>query len=961
MLALNPSLKVIVHIGYLLAVVFIPVSWGYGQSNTHLEDCDLLPYIDSQLVHFNPDTTLPTLLSAIETHCDSEPNCMIEHYKKLSYKLERKSLLYAAIYVEGEIIKQAKKIDDKKSEAFAYLNLSRFNDAKGFSKLASINLDQAIEASKECDCYQTYIQASFYKFKKLILQGEMEPSDSIFLELLQLAEEKKDTNTILWSRRNLAYYYIQVNEYDNASGQLSILESYLRNGILDSTNYLERMRIPYARGMIALARQNFDDAETYFQESEYLAKQAPDYWIQASSLLHLARITKQQGHYNEYLKHLDQVLEIAIERDLLDILISAYAEKAAYLEETGDYQGAIECLKNSKAYEDDWKSRQSDFDAENLLLLKEKEKLEAEKESQSLALSIEKQQSNLLRWAIVIAVLLLALLGWAYFQRTKGMKKIADQKNTIERQAEKLKTLDQAKSRFFANISHEFRTPLTLIMGPLAQLLKSDNLTQQQKKQLKRVTQNSGKLMDMVNQILDLRKLESGTLSLNPEPTDIGHLFSSLAAQFESLAFQNDVQFTFENQVPPGTRVQLDREVFRQILFNLLSNAIKFTGKGQTVNASIALKNDNIQLEVRDTGRGIHPDDIPHLFNRYFQTKDGTSAAEGGTGIGLSLCHEYAKLMGGDIGVESTQGKGTVFSVWFPVVYANGSMASTTPLPVGLEQELTNTESTVPMQDAKPPRPASRPGSHKLLIVEDSPDLRKYIRELLEEQYEVLEARNGKEALKKLSEHSDIHLILSDLMMPEMDGYELLKRIKEDQELFKLPFIMLTARADSDSRLNALRVGVDDYLTKPFEEAELLARIKNLLKNYQARTKASASTEAATEENAEMISIVDREWLQDFEAYILDHLSSDALSVPELAAHFAMSESTLRRRLQQLTGLSTKQYLQEVRLNRARQLFEMRTHKTVSEVAKEVGYTQLRSFSRIFKERFGKTPSSYLF
>jgi YesN/AraC family two-component response regulator len=392
-----------------------------------------------------------------------------------------------------------------------------------------------------------------------------------------------------------------------------------------------------------------------------------------------------------------------------------------------------------------------------------------------------------------------------------------------------------------------------------------------------------------------------------------------------------------------------------------LSNAIKFTGKGQTVNASIALKNDNIQLEVRDTGRGIHPDDIPHLFNRYFQTKDGTSAAEGGTGIGLSLCHEYAKLMGGDIGVESTQGKGTVFSVWFPVVYANGSMASTTPLPVGLEQELTNTESTVPMQDAKPPRPASRPGSHKLLIVEDSPDLRKYIRELLEEQYEVLEARNGKEALKKLSEHSDIHLILSDLMMPEMDGYELLKRIKEDQELFNLPFIMLTARADSDSRLNALRVGVDDYLTKPFEEAELLARIKNLLKNYQARTKASASTEAATEENVEMISIVDREWLQDFEAYILDNLSSEALSVPELAAHFAMSESTLRRRLQQLTGLSTKQYLQEVRLNKARQLFEMRTHKTVSEVAKAVGYTQLRSFSRIFKERFGKTPSSYLF
>lgn len=372
------------------------------------------------------------------------------------------------------------------------------------------------------------------------------------------------------------------------------------------------------------------------------------------------------------------------------------------------------------------------------------------------------------------------------------------------------------------------------------------------------------------------------------------------------------------------------------------------------------MKDDNIQLEVRDTGRGIHPDDIPHLFNRYFQTKDGTSAAEGGTGIGLSLCHEYAKLMGGDIGVESTQGKGTVFSVWFPVVYANSSMTSATPPPADLEQKLTPIESPAHIQDAQPGKISSRQGFHKILLVEDDHELRQYIRELLEEQYVVIEARNGKEALKKLSEHSDIHLILSDLMMPEMDGYELLKRIKEDEELFNLPFIMLTARADSNSRLNALRVGVDDYLTKPFEEPELLARIKNLLKNYQVRKKASASTEATTEENAERISVEDREWLQDFEAYILDHLSSDMLSIPQLAAHFAMSESTLRRRLQQLTGLSPKQYLREVRLNKARQLLEQGTYKTVSEVANQVGYSNLRTFSRIFKERFGKSPSKHL-
>ncbi len=955
---LNPAKTKLLRL--VCAVIWISAFFPKGncQPDVPLQEKDVLSFIDSQLVHFNSSTTLPSLLSAIETHCDSEPGCLIGYYKKLSYKLERKFSLYAAIYVEGEIIKQAQKLGDKSAEAEAYYNLSRFNGAKGYYKLAAINRDQAIEAAKESDCYKIYIQSSFIKYQDLLLRGEMSSFDSLFPELLRIAEEKKDSSTQYWLRRNLVYYYIDVNDYDRASDQIAILENYLRNDALDSSNYLERMRIPFARGKIALAKQQYATAEAYFKEAENLSGKAPDYWVQASSLFQLAAIAKQLGHNREYLKYLNQVLDIANERELLDHLIRAYAEKAAYLEETGDYKGAIGCLKNSKAYEDDWKARQADFDAENLLLLKEKQKLEAEKESQSLALSIEKQQTRMLRWATVIAVLLLAFLGWSYYQRTKTMKKIADQKNTIELQAEELKTLDKAKSRFFANISHEFRTPLTLILGSVAKLRSNENLTSEQENQLRRLSKSSDHLLGMVNQILDLRKLESGKLVVKAEPTRIATFYYSLAAQFESLAGQNSIGYSYTSSIPSETWLQLDREIFRVILHNLLGNAFKFTEGGQIVESALTLKNNQLHLTIKDRGRGIHPDDIPSLFDLYFQSKDGTSATEGGTGIGLSLCHEYARLLGGDITVESALGKGTEFSVWFPVEFAEATEGEFELEPGAASFAEQGTRAAIKTIDRNPPNPNST--AQKVLLVEDNPDLRKYIHELLRKSFRVVEARNGKEALEKLNETQDISLVISDLMMPVMDGQELLKRIKNDPKYYRLPFIMLTARADSDTRLSALRFGVDDYLTKPFEEAELLARVTNLLRNYHRRMEESEKDTQAASMPEQQILSKDREWLAVFEKYILDNIANELLNIADLADRFNMSESSLLRQLKRLTGLSPKQYLMEVRLNKARQLLDQNAFKTVSEVANQVGYSNLRTFSRVFKERFGKPPSSHL-
>lgn len=787
----------------------------------------------------------------------------------------------------------------------------------------------------------------------------MEPSDSVFLALINIAEEKNDNSTQIWARRNLAYYYMEVKEFDKALGQIDILESYLRNGTLDSSDYLERMRIPYAKGVIAISNQQLDVAESNFKETKALAAKAPDYWVQASSLLNLANISRSLGRNNDYLNYLNQVLDISNERNLLDILIDAYAKKAAYLQEIGDYKEAIECLKNSKTFEDDWNARKADFNAENFLLLKEKEQLAAEKVNQELALEVQKQHSKIFVAGMIASLIIAFLLLLGFVQRSRGMKKISAQKTTIEKQKEQLQNLDKAKSRFFSNISHEFRTPLTLISGPVAQLINSPNLSEQQKSKLDLMYQNARKLSELINKVLDLRKLESGNLQLNPEPVNLTNYYNSLAAQFESLSHQNGTEYSYDCKVPENSWVLLDKEIFRQILFNLLSNAFKFTGHKDAIKSKLTLEEGTLRLSVKDTGRGIHPEDIPHLFDRYFQTSKNNSLAEGGTGLGLSLCHEYAQLLGGDIVVESTVGKGTSFHVWFPVELAKAlenidekEVIPEVQVSKGNITEITSKRPIVP--DHEPARDEAC-----ILIVEDNDDLRNYIKEMLHDHYLVVSASNGKEALEKLADFRGIQLVISDLMMPVMDGFQLLKKIKSSDDYKHIPAIILTARAEMRDKLIALRIGVDDYLTKPFEEEELLVRIENLLRNSEVRNQEKVE-ELEAENTLPQQSNLDQQWMEECEAFIRSHLADELFSVQTLQSEFNMSESTLLRQLRKLTGLTPSKYILELRLDTARDLIENKRTKTIIELAAKVGYTNSKSFSRSFKNRFGKLPSDYL-
>lgn len=541
-------------------------------------------------------------------------------------------------------------------------------------------------------------------------------------------------------------------------------------------------------------------------------------------------------------------------------------------------------------------------------------------------------------------------------QRARLEKTVQDRTATIEQQKEELKSLDELKSRFFANVSHELRTPLTLILGPLNRIIKSgEKRAPKEAELLQFMHRNSQHLLKLVNEILDLSKLEKGKLEIDWEPVNLGEFLKLITDQFSAYAESKGIDFHQENHVDAGLSLLLDRTKVEKIIFNFISNALKFTPSGGRVSLITREEEESILVKVEDTGSGIAPEDLPYVFDRFFQTQQKNKAPQGGTGIGLSLARELAELLGGSVGVTSELGQGSSFWVRFPKeIFADK------PQPIEVEAPLTFAKKEQEKAVAKPATQAP-----KILLVEDNVELRQYLQTILEEDYHCQTAENGQLAwdfLKQAARGELPDLIISDVMMPVMDGIELVEKIKADDLLCQIPVIMLTARADIQVKIHSLRTGVDDYITKPFHEEELLVRIANLLKNYAGRQAALNADQEQQMEAADVpaISQEDRNWLQDFESYIQQNVANDLVTVPYLAEQFAMSESTLRRQLNRLTGLSPKQYLQEVRLDSARQLLENRAFRTVAQVASRAGFANQRTFTRNYKERFGKNPSEYI-
>ena len=551
-------------------------------------------------------------------------------------------------------------------------------------------------------------------------------------------------------------------------------------------------------------------------------------------------------------------------------------------------------------------------------------------------------------------------------QRTQEIHRQKDEieqdKEIIGQQAAKLQELDKVKSRFFANISHELRTPLTLILGYIGNILnkKQETISEETRSGLSISEQNARQLLTLTEEILDLSKLEAGQLKVREKPLAFYPFISRLCDAYRSFVNQKNIRFSLDFRLAQDIVLQVDENKFDKIINNLLSNATKFTNPGGSIQLEVTTVETAgqtkavscFQVKVSDTGGGIHPDDLPHIFERFYQSEQADAPSEGGTGIGLSLAKELAGLVNGDLSAESTPGKGSTFTFRFSAKTA-ASASATAPAKQMIQEE---------QQTVKKPKEKKEERTKPIvLLVEDHPEMRTFIKEILRPHYRISEATEGIEALEILQKQS-IDLVVSDVMMPRLDGFGLLKRIREKAPWQEVPFMLLTARAADEDKLQAFDIGVDDYLTKPFQPPELLARMRNLIKNRQRRQEwvgKTEETQETQEKQGEPPAAFDREFVKRAEGLVKKELTNARFGIMDMAEALYVSERQLYRNMQRSTGLTPLKFIREIKLQCARTLLESKEKQSVSEVMHAVGIQSTGYFAKIYFKRFGKQPSEY--
>ncbi|GAB5552921.1 MAG: hypothetical protein Sapg2KO_25120 [Saprospiraceae bacterium] len=582
--------------------------------------------------------------------------------------------------------------------------------------------------------------------------------------------------------------------------------------------------------------------------------------------------------------------------------------------------------------------------------------------SQELSLDIKVPKPFYLKeWFFAGLALFFVLSSWCLIKirnrqlkkdRTRLARKVKERttkieadKVIIEEQAQKLKTLDQLKTNFFTNITHELRTPLSLILGPASELSNKNDLSLENQNLAKTINKNARNLLGLTDELLDLAHIDAGTLGLDKTVVNLQSFLKYILDNYLEFANYQQIDFSYEFSFPSDLNLELDARKVEKILNNLLSNAFKFTPSHGVIKVSCSWATGQLQLKVSDTGKGIDPQMQPFIFDRYFQSNNETNQLGiGGSGIGLAICREYLQLMDGSIQLCSEPNKGTTFKIMLPAkqvikkeairLHPLNSLVKASSIKSGLKNSMQVKEAS----------------KYQLLIVEDNIELGIYLKSVLDKSYTIELAHNGKEAWQLIQqEHFD--LLISDVMMPEMNGIELLSKVKSHDRYQNIPFMMLTALSAGEERMKALRIGVDDYLQKPFLTEEVELRIELLLDRYSIRktTKLDSETPLSADES----------WLKHVEKKTLELVSNPDFTVVQLAMILNVSERNLFNKLRALVGIAPGAYIREVRLIYARDLLEQKRYKTVAEVCYAVGFQKPSYFTQLFKKRFGHLPSKY--
>ncbi len=556
-----------------------------------------------------------------------------------------------------------------------------------------------------------------------------------------------------------------------------------------------------------------------------------------------------------------------------------------------------------------------------------------------------------------LPILSLALLGLAYGLLTARLNRLRlkDQLQLEKMEAERLKVLDKVRSDFFSNVTHEFRTPLTLILGHLEQVIPTveDNRV---RRELRVVQRNAKQLGKLINQLLDIAKIEADRMDLNLRHGNIVAFLREVQTSFKSMSDAKKVSLVFHTE-EEVIDMSFDPDKVELIFYNLLSNAFKFTENGEVSLRISRTERENrpfVKLCVQDTGIGIVEEQVSKVFDRFYQSENERWRKNKGTGIGLALVKDLVELHEGTIDVKSISGVGTEINILLPLVHDIVGEANGKPVPaldiIDPELELEDTE----------PRSMPRLSDHELdaqnivLIVEDNADIRRFVTLTLDMDYRIFEANNGTTGWEMAKELVP-DLIITDIMMPGMDGYQLTKQLKKNEQTSHIPVILLTARAGEESKIEGLQVGADAYIPKPFSGKELHAQVKNLISQRQhLKNKFSRNLMMRPNEVKEP-SMEDR-FLLRVRAVVEKHMADEDFTVEQLADEVGLSRAQLHRKLIALTGVSASRYVRNFRLEHAMDLLKKNVG-TISEIAYRVGFASPAYFTKCFTEDFGMPPS----
>ena len=545
------------------------------------------------------------------------------------------------------------------------------------------------------------------------------------------------------------------------------------------------------------------------------------------------------------------------------------------------------------------------------------------------------------------------LFIFALYALLRFYKRKLDLESSLEverKQSLNKQELNEERLRFYTNITHELRTPLTLILGPLEDLLSDATLSPKHANKISIIHDSATRLLNLINRILEFRKTETQNRKLSVAKGDLGQLVQEVGLRYKELNPNNKVNYHIHIETE-DTEIFYDADMITIILDNLMSNAAKYTSEGDITLSLRSVEENQIkytEISVSDTGHGIDAEALPHIFDRYYQAKSKYQAS--GSGIGLALVKGLSELHEGILKVESAVDTGTTFTLRLLTenTYPNAIHAQH-----DMEKKPMDAEETTITDTPTENHPI-------VLVVEDNADIREYIRSSFTDIYEVITAKDGKEGWE-LAQVRIPNIIVSDIMMPVMDGIELCKRIKEDMRTSHIPVILLTAKDSLQDKEEGYASGADSYLTKPFSAKLLHSRINNLLETRKkiASLLALADTQPKQESAVSSLNKLDNEFLQKITQIIEENLEMEKMDIAFIADKMCMSHSTLYRKIKGLTDMSANEFIRKVKMRKGVELLMSRQY-TISEIAYMIGFSSVAYFRQCFKDEYGMSPSDYV-